>query len=431
LRDVEILYSKGLYEECKEQLDGSRLLAYKYDKLTRIIEILEWEVKLIPKDIGFEDQANILHQLFKERRMLLEQKLNLYQYELCFNKLYTLCKFNNKIRDPKQLEPWQKIMNQDIFEDESRALSFHAKVLFNFCWGIYYYSSGQWENVARVVERRQEFLESRPELLRDAPHQYINVMANILTVQVNLPTILAINSREHAKKFQQTLKKLNQFSQSWRSVLESVEIELRVFTNTTVHELGFHISRGEFNKAVNITRKTEKQMNDITSKTGTSSELAFFYYAAYAHFGTGAHKQALQYINYVLNNNYFAIRTDLQCFTRILNLLIHYELGNIFVLENAVLHARRFIKKKGLLFRYERNILSFFRKASLSKFDDTQSEMKGLVVLRNKLLRAEESAYSTNFDEYHHFMWWIESKLRQQPLSEIIKEGLRKLNPAI
>jgi len=431
LRDVEILYSKSLYQECEEQLNAARTLAYKYDKLTRIIEILEWEIKLIPKDIGFEDQANILHQLFKERRILLEQKFNLYQYELWFNKIYTLCKSNNKIRDPKQLEPWQKIMSQDIFKDESRALSFHAKVLFNFCWGIFYYSSGQWENVTRVVERRHELLESRPDLLSDAPHQYINVLGNMLTVQVNLSTILTTSSRAHARGFHQTMKKLNKFGRSWTSVLESIEIDLRVFANSTVHELGFHISRGEFKKAVKITRKTEKRMKDLSKKTGTSSELAFLYYSAYAHFGNGEYRKALKYINYLLNNNYFAIRTDLQCFTRILNLLIHYELDNIFVLENAVLHSRRFIKKKGLLFKYEKNILSFFRRASLSKFDNTKSEVKGLLELRNKLLRAKETVYSTNFDEYHHFMWWIESKLRAVPLSKIIKEGLRKSNSTI
>ncbi|HIA36460.1 MAG TPA: hypothetical protein EYN89_06915 [Flavobacteriales bacterium] len=428
LRDVEILYSKAMYAECDEKLNTAKLLAYKYEKLTRIIELLEWEIKLIPKDIGFEDQGTILRELFEERRVVLEKKLNLYQYELWFNKIYTLCKSNNKIRDPKQLEPWDKIMRLDIFKDENMALSFYAKVLFNFCWGIFYYCSGQWENVKKYVARREELLESRPDLLHDAPHQYINVLGNMLTVQVNLSTGLINSFDVHERAFHDIMNKLKKFSRSWNSIVGSKEIEQRVFANSTVHELGFYISRGEFKKAVRVARKTEKQMSNSSNKIGLSSELAFFYYSAYAHFGNGESRKALQYINQLLNNNYFAIRVDLQCFARILNLLIHYELDNIFVLENAVLHARRFIKNKGLLFKYEKNILSFFRKASLLKFDDKKSETKGLLELREKLLRAKESEYSENFDEYHHFMWWIESKLRQQPLSKIIKEGLRKSN---
>jgi len=425
LRDVEILYSKGIYPECKEKLNTVKALAYKYEKLTGIIEILEWEIKLIPKDIGFEDQANILHNLFHERKIILEKKLNLYQYELCFNKVYTLCKSNNKIRESKQMEPWEKIMGQAIFKEESMALSFFAKVLFNFCWGVFYYCSVQWENVIKVVERRQELLESRPDLLDDAPHQYINVLGNILTVQVNMATILRHGSAAHETKFHEIMNKLNRFGRSWSSALGSVEIENRVFVNSNIHELGFHINRGEFEKAVRSSGKNQKRIKSLSGKTGMASELAFFYYSAYAHFGHGEYKKALKHINHLLNNNYFSIRVDLQCFTRILNMLIHYELNNIFVLENSVLHTRRFIKNKGLLFKYEKNILSFFRKAALSKFNNKKAESKGLEALRDKLLEAKETAYSKNFDEYQHFMWWIESKLKSKPLSKIIREGIK------
>ena len=425
LRDVEILYSKGMYLECKEKLNVAKPLAYNYDKLTRIIELLEWEIKLIPKDIGFEDQANILKHLFEERKMILDKKLNLYKYELWFNKIYTLIKSNNKIRDIKQLQDWEEIMKQDIFQDESKALSFHAKILYSYCWGAFYYSTGNRKMVMEVVERRHELLESRQNVIHDTPHQYINILGNKLNLLVNLPTMQNTNIEEDKTRFFKMVKTMKKFGSLWHSVTGTSEIETRVFANTTIHEMGFYISRGEFKKAISVTRKTEKQMTNLSNKIGLSSELAFLYYSAYAHFGNEEYREALQYINYLLNNNYFAIRVDLQCFSRILNLIIHYELGNIFVLENAVLHARRFIKNKGLLFKYEKNILSFFRKASLLKFDDKRSETKGLLELREKLMRAKESEYSENFDEYHHFMWWIESKLSRKPLSKVIKEGLQ------
>ena len=69
--------------------------------------------------------------------------------------------------------------------------------------------------------------------------------------------------------------------------------------------------------------------------------------------------------------------------------------------------------------------MSFFRKASLLKFDNKISEAKGLLELRDKLLGAKETEYSINFDEYHHFMWWIESKLAIKPLSKIINKGIK------
>ena len=424
LRDVEVLYSKGMYIECKVKLTNSKTLAYKYEKLTRIVEILEWEIKLIPKDIGFEDQANTLKNLFSERKLILEQKLNLYKYELCFNNLYALCKSNNKIRETQQLEPFNRIVNQDIFKGEERALSLQAKVLYNFCWGIYYFCSGKWDNVNKAVKRRLELLESRPDLISDVPHQYINVLANMLSVNTNLGTILQNDPQVHDKQFFDTSKNLKRFSRSWRSVLGSKEIEQRVFSNTTIHEIGYYISRGEFDKAINIAEKNESQMELLFSNTGSSTELAYLYYTAYAYLGKSNYRNALKYINVVLNNNYFEIRNDLQCFSRILNLLIHYELGNIFVLENAIMHTRRFIKKKGLFFKQEKIILSFFRKASLLKFEDANTEQKGLLEFKKRLLQSNDSEYSSNFDEYHHLFWWIESKIQDKPLSLIVQKGI-------
>ena len=104
--------------------------------------------------------------------------------------------------------------------------------------------------------------------------------------------------------------------------------------------------------------------------------------------------------------------------------MIHYELGNIFVLENAILHTRRFIKKKGMLFKQEKIILSFFRKASLLKFEDQLKEQKGLLELKKKLIQTNQTEYGSNFDEYHHFIWWTECKIQNKPLSLTIQNSL-------
>ena len=424
LKDIEIMYGKGNYELCKSLLENGKALAYKYEKLNAIIEFLEWDKKLISKDVGFKNKTALLSEILTEHKSLLEQKKNLYKYELWFNKMYTVIKSNNKIREVHQLADWEEIMGQDIFKEESKALTFKAKIIYNYCWGGFYYCTGNWQKVLEVVKRRFELLESRKELISDSPHQYINILGNKLGLLVNLSTMQGTSLEEGKTQFFKIVKTMNKFGRLWRSVTGLSEIEIRVFANTTIHELGFYVSRGEFKKAIHFSKKAERKMDSLSQNIGRASELAYLYYTTYAYFGAGEYRRALRYINYILNNNYLEIREDLQCFTRILNLMIHYELGNIFVLESAVLHAKRFLKQKGHFFAYEKCLLAFFRKAAMMKLDTRKAEGKALLSLKNIMQSVSDNKYATNIDEYYHFMWWIESKLEHKPLDEVVQEGV-------
>jgi len=424
LKDIEIMYGKGNYKLCKTLLDNGKALGYKYEKLNAIIEFLEWDTKLISKDIGYKNKTELLSNIFLAHKLVLDQKKNLYEYELWFNKMYTVIKSNNKIRDVKQLAAWEEIMGQDIFKEESKALSFQAKIIYNYCWGGFYYCTGNWKKVLEVVKRRYDLLESRQDLINDAPHQYINILGNKLGLLVNLPTMQSISLQEGEAQFFEIVKSMKRFGRLWRSLTGISEIEIRVFANTTIHELGFYVSRGDFISAMSCSEKAEEKMESLVHSIGRSSELAYLYYTAYAYFGAGEYRRALRYINYIMNNNYLELREDMQCFTRILNLMVHYELGNVFVLESGVLHAKRFLKQKGYFFAYEKCLLVFFKKAAMLKLDTRKEEAKALLSLKNGLKAVPHNKYTNNFDEYFHFMWWIESKLAHKPFAEMVQEGV-------
>ena len=429
LKDIEIMYGKGNYDQCKSFIEKGKSLAYKYEKLNAIVEFLEWNKKLISKDIGFKNKQILLSKIFSELKTVLEKQRNQYEYEQWFNKMYTVIKSNNKIRDEHQLDEWNKIMGQEIFMDESKAMSFKAKIIYNYCWGAYHYCSGNWEKVILAVNRRHELLDSKKELISDSPHQYINILGNRLGLLVNLGIMKSQPLEEGEKQFYEITKSMKKFGRLWRSVTGISEIEIRIYVNTIIHEMGLHISRGNFQQAVAVSKKSEEKMDNLSKNIGKSSKIAYLYYTGYAYFGAGDNRRALHYINFIMNDNYLEIREDLQCFTRILNLMIHYELGNVFVLESGVLHAKRFLKQKGYFFEYEKLLLNFFKKAAMMKLDSRKEESKALLKLQKNLKADVSNKYARNFDEYYHVIWWIKSKLNREPLASIITEEVQSICP--
>ena len=64
-------------------------------------------------------------------------------------------------------------------------------------------------------------------------------------------------------------------------------------------------------------------------------------------FAEKKYKHALNWINEVINFEDDAIRLDIHCNARIMNMMLHYELGNYDYLKNLYRSTVRYLKKNG------------------------------------------------------------------------------------
>ncbi|MCG7859613.1 hypothetical protein MD537_21730, partial [Flavihumibacter sediminis] len=80
------------------------------------------------------------------------------------------------------------------------------------------------------------------------------------------------------------------------------------------------------------------------------------------YFGSGDNEKAIDYLQKIINWK-LDLRTDLQCYARLLHLIAHYELGNFDLLEYLVKSVYRFMAKMGSLSIVEEEMFSFIRKS--------------------------------------------------------------------
>jgi hypothetical protein len=119
------------------------------------------------------------------------------------------------------------------------------------------------------------------------------------------------------------------------------------------------------------------------------------------------------------------LRTDLQCYARLLHLIAHYELGNTSILEYLVKSVYRFMAKMENLSVVEEEIFSFIR----STFHLSYRKLKpGFEALLEKLKSYENNRYETRAFAYLDIISWLESKVKDQPVQYIIRQKfLQKL----
>jgi hypothetical protein len=146
--------------------------------------------------------------------------------------------------------------------------------------------------------------------------------------------------------------------------------------------------------------------------------MIFYYKIACLYFGSGDNERTIDYLNKIINQKY-TLRTDLQCYARLLHLIAHYELGNYNLLEYLIKSVYRFMANMKNLSVVEEAIFKFLRKS----FTLSRSKIiPAFRVLKSTLEKYERNPLETRSFMYLDIKAWLESKIRNAPVQQIRRE---------
>jgi hypothetical protein len=135
------------------------------------------------------------------------------------------------------------------------------------------------------------------------------------------------------------------------------------------------------------------------------------------YFGSGDNERAIDYLQKIINWK-VDLRTDLQCYARLLHLIAHYELGNTEILEYLIKSVYRFMAKMNSLSPVEEEMFRFLRNSlALS----AGSEKAAFAHLLEKIKAFENDPRETRTFAYLDVISWLESKVEGVPVQEVIR----------
>ena len=148
----------------------------------------------------------------------------------------------------------------------------------------------------------------------------------------------------------------------------------------------------------------------------------FYYKIASLYFGAGKNEKAIDYLNKIINWR-MDLRTDLQCYARLLHLIAHYELGNFELLEYLTKSVYRFMAKMENLSTIEEEMFKFLRRSFKVGAKALKPEFEKLL---DKLKRYEGNRFEARAFSYLDVISWLESKIENVPVMEIIRRKYEK-----
>ena len=153
--------------------------------------------------------------------------------------------------------------------------------------------------------------------------------------------------------------------------------------------------------------------------------MLLYYKIACMYFTVDDFDNCIKYLGLIINNKNIKMREDLQCFTRILNLIAHWEAGNDYNLDKIIRDTYNYLQKMNDLHEVQKTILKY-----LNGLENIYpGEIKGFLRnLHKELIKFEDDPYEKRAFLYLDILSWLESKISSKPLQIIIKEKALQIN---
>lgn len=406
LLSVRSLYKRSHFEACHDVLYKARKLSKKYEAFHILLEILRWEKEIAYAQTNISYLDEELERIDEEEKWCLERLANISAYRNIFFKLLVIIRKGSSFRDENRQATFKQIIDHPLLQNNKKAQCYQSKMLYYRIWSIYSYASLDWKNFHEYGKLLLESMESQPLMLKEDVSEYISALSNF------------ISSCSVLKQYEVMQVYLEKFLHISANTSDD---EFKIHRQYYLNKLELCVRTGEFEEGLQTLDSHFKQMKKFDQR---SFEVSSFYINyVFIYFGVGQFGQALNYLNLWLNLPKNNERQDLQSFARILNLVIHYELGNVILLDSLLRSTNRFLKKQQQIYQYEKLMLEFIKSAIkiLNKKDLNQE----LVELSQCLKDIEQHPIEAALLQYFDIQAWITSKINHRSFGELVREKYR------
>jgi hypothetical protein len=404
---ARILYNKGLYLQSLKVLDKMKETARAHNQVTYLLQVLFFEKKIETLHItrSMQDRADRLTAEVDEvnKRLWLISKLSNLALQL-----YSWYIKNGHARNERDEEAITAFFEQHLPSNLDSAKGFYERLYLyqSYCW--YAFIRQDFLMYYRYTQKWVELFEKERFMVGVETAHYIKGMHNLISAHFDL---------QNYKKFNSALDEFEQFSRS-ALVEQNENNRIQTFVYLHIAKLNKHFMEGTFSEGLKLVPHIREKLDVYGLYLDRHRVLVFYYKIASLYFGSGDYETAIDYLSKIINWK-MDLRTDLQCYARLLHLIAHYELGNFELLEYLFKSVYRFMAKMGNLSVVEEEIFKFLRRSFRISTRQLKQEFEKLL---EKLKALENNRLETRAFAYLDIISWLESKINKVPVQDIIRQ---------
>jgi len=391
----QLLFEKGLYDQCEKQIKKTKELASKYEKGALLMDILNIEKEIIRAKSYAHTSEEKIKQLYQiEYELALKNEETNNKVGMLSTQFFKEIRSKGGTRNKQELDLYNQIFNHDLFKGKETKSFVATNALYNVKSTILSERGKHTEASTNDIELIN-IIEEKPYFIKAYPRYYMIAINN---------TIIGLSNLKQHEKIPFYLAKLKNLK------IKSSSLQNDLFYLILNRELFHFINTSQFEKALTLIKEFEKRNDKKDSILNKDYETTIYYNCGYIYMATKHYKHAGSYFQKIINNSDTNLLSDIQCFSRILSLICDYESGNVHLLEYSIKSTYRFLLKRKKLYKFETILLNFIRKtAPLS--NEKEEIFYSFKRLKSELLPLLDDKFEKQAFDYFDFIGWLDRKI--------------------
>jgi hypothetical protein len=404
---ARILYNKGLYLQSLKVLDRLKDTARKYHQFTYLQQVLFFEKKIEALHVTHSLQ-NRADTLTAESEAAIEKLAQISRLSNLSLQLYSWYIKHGHARNKTDEAAVQKFFDSRLPLQATTLNGFYEKLYLYQCYTWYAFILQDFLLYYRYTQKWVDIFAKEPDMIAIETSHYIKALYNLAGAHFSL--------RNH-DKFIDTLRLFEIFVNT-PLVQQNDNNRIQSFVYYNLSCINKYFLEGTFSDGVMIVPAIVEQLKAYEWYLDTQRIRVFYYKIACLYFGSGDNENAIHFLHKIINWR-GTLRTDLQCYARLLHLIAHYELGNYNLLEYLVKSVYRFMAKMENLSVVEEAIFQFLRQSFHVRPKQLPQAFSSLL---DQIKQHELDRFETRAFAYLDIVSWLESKIRNVPVQTVVQE---------
>lgn len=409
LHQIQILMGKNLFEQAHKLIRKAKHLAERQERFQELMYLLDYERKIYQHRQKTREYAIFITEIQAKERETLRKMHNLLDYVQLYDDVHQLLTKAQTARVEDEVRELAALTRHPLLASEDCALSIRAKLkMFQVLSGLHRYQY-QREDALKYYLKTIETYDAHSEIKKEDNFLYIKNLSNVGMYYYLL------GEMGQAKAYLEKLR---------NAKVNNEQEARRVFEKYYQFRVGLCIEQGLAVEGREVVEDFVQELGRIEGKIMKSTELGIYYGIGYFFISIGDPNQALHWINRLLNEPKTELRTDLQCMMRLLNLIVHYQLGNRDLMDSLIKSATRFISNRNRLYKYERTVLKYMR--LLAHIHPDADPADTLREFKHELIEVQKDDFEAKAMRLFKILDWIDGQLTGRTMAEIFRDSISK-----
>jgi hypothetical protein len=405
LDNARLLYNKGLKIQSLKILEKAKELARSHQKFNTLVQLLSLEKKIETLHItrSSVEKTQELTAEAMEISSHIDRVTRLSNLALLLYRWYVI---NGHARNEHDEADIKAFFKTHLPANVHAINGFYEKLYLyqSYCW--YAFIRQDFLMYYRYSQKWVDLFDEHLLMKTVETGHYIKGVHTLLNALFDL---------RNFEKFDSVLKMFEAYAQTPAACQhDNFRTHTSIYINSA--KINYHLMKGTFQEGLALVPPIEEKLHSYALQVDQHRILVFNYKIANLYFGNKDYSLAIDYLQKIINGP-IDLRIDLQCYARLMHLMSHYELGNYDIIESLSKSVYRFMAKMKNLTVVEEEIFKFLRQNMNVLPTRLQPELEKLL---QKVKHLEKNRFETRSFAYMDIISWIESKVYNKPLSEII-----------